>query len=64
MVALLIAGAAALLAAILGTPILIRTFQARGVGQQIRDDGPQGHFSKAGTPPMGGIAMVTAVVVG
>lgn len=64
MVALLIAGAAALLAAILGTPILIRTFQARGIGQQIRDDGPQGHFSKAGTPTMGGIAMVAAVVVG
>ena len=32
MVALLIAGATALLAAILGTPILIRYFQARGVG--------------------------------
>jgi phospho-N-acetylmuramoyl-pentapeptide-transferase len=64
MVALLIAGAAALLAAILGTPILIRSFQARGVGQQIRDDGPQGHFTKAGTPTMGGIAIVGAVVVG
>ena len=64
MVALLIAGAAALLAAILGTPILIRTLQARGIGQQIRDDGPQGHFSKAGTPTMGGITMVGAAVAG
>ena len=64
MVDLLIAGATALLAAILGTPILIRSFQARGVGQQIRDDGPEGHFTKAGTPTMGGIAMVGAVVVG
>ncbi|MGH9265123.1 MAG: phospho-N-acetylmuramoyl-pentapeptide-transferase [Acidimicrobiales bacterium] len=64
MVALLIAGATALLAAILGTPILIRSFQARGVGQQIRDDGPQGHFTKAGTPTMGGIAIVGAVVIG
>ncbi len=64
MVALLIAGATALLAAILGTPMVIRSFQARGVGQQIRDDGPQGHFSKAGTPTMGGITMVLALVIG
>jgi phospho-N-acetylmuramoyl-pentapeptide-transferase len=63
-VALLIAGAAALLAAILGTPILIRTLQARGIGQQIRDDGPEGHFSKAGTPTMGGITMVGAAAFG
>lgn len=64
MVALLIAGATALLAAILGTPILIRSFQARGIGQQIRDDGPQGHFTKAGTPTMGGITMVGAATLG
>jgi phospho-N-acetylmuramoyl-pentapeptide-transferase len=64
MVALLIAGATALLAAILGTPILIRSFQSRGIGQQIRDDGPQGHFSKAGTPTMGGVTMVGAMAVG
>jgi len=64
MVALLIAGAVAMMAAILGTPILIRSLQARGIGQQIRDDGPQGHFSKAGTPTMGGITMVGAVAIG
>ena len=64
MVALLIAGATALMAAILGTPILIRSFQARGIGQQIRDDGPQGHFSKSGTPTMGGITMVGAMAAG
>ena len=63
-VALLVAGAAALLFAILGTPILIRSLQARGIGQQIRDDGPQGHFTKAGTPTMGGITMVGAAAVG
>jgi phospho-N-acetylmuramoyl-pentapeptide-transferase len=64
MVALLIAGAVSLMAAILGTPILIRSLQSRGIGQQIRDDGPQGHFSKAGTPTMGGITMVGAVAIG
>jgi len=63
-VALLIAGATALLFAILGTPILIRSLQARGIGQQIRDDGPAGHFSKAGTPTMGGITMVGAAALG
>jgi len=64
LVALLIAGATALLTTILGTPILIRSFRARGIGQQIRDDGPQGHFTKAGTPTMGGITIVAAMVVG
>ena len=64
MVALLIAGAVSLMAAILGTPILIRSLQSRGIGQRIRDDGPQGHFSKAGTPTMGGITMVGAMAFG
>jgi phospho-N-acetylmuramoyl-pentapeptide-transferase len=64
LVALLVAGATALMFAILGTPILIRSLQARGIGQQIRDDGPEGHFSKAGTPTMGGITMVGAAALG
>jgi phospho-N-acetylmuramoyl-pentapeptide-transferase len=64
MVALLVAGSMALLTAILGTPILIRSFAVRGIGQQIREDGPQGHLTKAGTPTMGGIAILSAVVVG
>ncbi|HEX7276874.1 MAG TPA: phospho-N-acetylmuramoyl-pentapeptide-transferase [Acidimicrobiales bacterium] len=64
MVALLVAGSVALLTAILGTPILIRAFQVRGIGQQIREDGPQGHLTKAGTPTMGGLAILGAVVAG
>ncbi len=64
MVALLVAGSVALLTAILGTPILIRAFQVRGIGQQIREDGPQGHLTKAGTPTMGGLAILGAVVTG
>ena len=46
------------------TPILIRAFQTRGIGQQIREDGPQGHFTKAGTPTMGGLALVGAAIAG
>src|SRR3954463_8746381 len=58
------ASGVALLFALGFTPIVIRYFQTRGVGQQIREDGPQGHFTKAGTPTMGGIALVGAAVAG
>ena len=64
MKALLIAGGVALLVAILGTPLLISQLRARGIGQQIREDGPAGHFSKAGTPTMGGLAIMGATVAG
>jgi phospho-N-acetylmuramoyl-pentapeptide-transferase len=63
-VALLLAGGVALIVALLFTPILIRSFQTRGIGQAIREDGPQGHFTKAGTPTMGGIAVVGAAIAG
>ena len=63
MVALLIAATVGLLVTILGTPVLIRALQTRGIGQQIREDGPQGHITKAGTPTMGGITMMAGLVV-
>jgi phospho-N-acetylmuramoyl-pentapeptide-transferase len=63
-VALLMASGAALILALGFTPILIRSFQTRGIGQQIREDGPQGHFIKAGTPTMGGLALVGAAIAG
>ena len=50
--------------AILGTPLLIGEFRMRSIGQQIRVDGPAGHFSKAGTPTMGGLAIMGATVAG
>jgi phospho-N-acetylmuramoyl-pentapeptide-transferase len=62
-VALLVAATVGLLTAILGTPLLIRALQIRGIGQQIREDGPQGHVTKAGTPTMGGITMLIALIV-
>ena len=64
MISLLIAAGAAMLVAILGTPLLISELRVRGIGQQIREDGPSGHFSKAGTPTMGGLAIMAAAVVG
>ncbi|HEX2274419.1 MAG TPA: phospho-N-acetylmuramoyl-pentapeptide-transferase [Acidimicrobiales bacterium] len=64
MVALLVALGVGLLASIMGTPLLIRALQERGIGQPIREDGPQGHVTKAGTPTMGGLIMVGAAVIG
>ncbi len=48
---------------ILLTPVLIRILRAEHLGQQIRDDGPQTHLAKSGTPTMGGIVMLLAVAV-
>ncbi len=44
-------------------PWFIRRLQSRQIGQVIRDDGPEGHFSKAGTPTMGGSLVVFSLVV-
>jgi phospho-N-acetylmuramoyl-pentapeptide-transferase len=61
---LLVSGSIALLIAILTTPFLIRYFRSREMGQHIREDGPATHVAKAGTPTMGGIAIVGSVVAG
>jgi phospho-N-acetylmuramoyl-pentapeptide-transferase len=63
-VALLVALSVGLLASIMGTPLLIRALQERGIGQQIREDGPRGHTTKAGTPTMGGITMIGSGAIG
>jgi len=44
-------------------PWLIRKLQSLNVGQSIREDGPQSHQVKKGTPTMGGILIIFAVVV-
>lgn len=46
------------------TPILIRLFAKRNLGQEIRVDGPASHQSKRGTPTMGGIAILIAMWAG
>jgi phospho-N-acetylmuramoyl-pentapeptide-transferase len=57
-------GAAAFWLAILGTPVLMRWLQHKRIGQQIRADGPATHTAKAGTPTMGGLAIIGAVLGG
>jgi phospho-N-acetylmuramoyl-pentapeptide-transferase len=44
-------------------PWLIRKLQSLQIGQHIRKDGPQSHLSKKGTPTMGGILIIIAVVI-
>ena len=44
-------------------PYVIRLLRRLQVGQVIRDDGPQSHLSKAGTPTMGGVLLLTALGV-
>ena len=64
MIGILIAAAIALIVSIMFTPYLIRVFSRQGFGQEIREEGPQGHKSKRGTPTMGGVAILVAMVVG
>jgi phospho-N-acetylmuramoyl-pentapeptide-transferase len=44
-------------------PFIIRKLSQWKVGQQIREDGPSSHQQKAGTPTMGGILILIAIVV-
>jgi phospho-N-acetylmuramoyl-pentapeptide-transferase len=60
----LVAALVSLLVSILCTPIAIRVFRREGFGQPIRDDGPQSHQVKRGTPTMGGTVIVFATLVG
>jgi phospho-N-acetylmuramoyl-pentapeptide-transferase len=65
MIALLVGMAVAFMLSILGTPLLIPILERHGIGQQIRDDGPfaHPHQQKAGTPTMGGIAIVGSALI-
>jgi phospho-N-acetylmuramoyl-pentapeptide-transferase len=49
---------------LLGTRALITWLTQHRIGQPIRDDGPEGHFTKAGTPTMGGVAIVAGAAAG
>ena len=45
-----------------GRPLINVLRKRQGKGQPIRDDGPEGHFVKAGTPTMGGLLIVGALL--
>ena len=44
-------------------PAFIRFLRRSAIGQQVRDDGPETHLVKQGTPTMGGVVMLAAVIV-
>ncbi len=44
-------------------PFMIKHLQIRQIGQAIRDDGPQSHLVKAGTPTMGGALILVAIII-
>jgi phospho-N-acetylmuramoyl-pentapeptide-transferase len=62
--AILIAGAVSMLVSLLGTPLFIRILVRRQYGQFIRQDGPTAHFTKRGTPTMGGVVIIGAALIG
>jgi phospho-N-acetylmuramoyl-pentapeptide-transferase len=63
-ISLFTAGGVAILVAGFGTPLLLRWLIRWRIGQHVRDDGPADHARKQGTPTMGGIAMLVAILVG
>ena len=56
---LMLAFAIAFVISLIVIPILRR----RKIGQQERDDGPKSHLKKQGTPTMGGIVMILAIII-
>ncbi|MCB1030597.1 MAG: phospho-N-acetylmuramoyl-pentapeptide-transferase [Acidimicrobiales bacterium] len=64
MIALLMAGGLSLAVSLVGTRYLIEWLRSHRIGQPIREEGPERHQVKAGTPTMGGIAIVAGTVVG
>ena len=64
MIRLLVAVAIAGAISVIGTRLLMNFLRKHSIGQPIRQDGPQGHVSKAGTPTMGGLAIVVGAGAG
>ncbi|MEZ5291369.1 MAG: phospho-N-acetylmuramoyl-pentapeptide-transferase [Vicinamibacterales bacterium] len=58
-----VASITALVISLLMGPWLIRTLRNFQIGQVIRQEGPQSHRAKAGTPTMGGLLILTAALV-
>lgn len=64
MIAVLIGLVVSLVVTFVGTPIVTRIITDLHYGQYIRQDGPQSHLVKRGTPTMGGIVINLAIVLG
>ncbi|MBO0412032.1 phospho-N-acetylmuramoyl-pentapeptide-transferase [Enterococcus hulanensis] len=60
---LFIAFASSFAITVAGMPFIIGYFRMKKQGQEIRDEGPKWHNSKAGTPTMGGLGFLAAAVI-
>jgi phospho-N-acetylmuramoyl-pentapeptide-transferase len=59
----ILAVSSALLISLLIGPMMIRALSRYQIGQQVRNDGPQSHLKKAGTPTMGGALIIITIVL-
>ena len=53
----------ALIVSLIIGPYMIRKLNYHQIGQVVRDDGPETHFSKAGTPTMGGALILVSIAM-
>ena len=53
----------ALLISLLFGPYIIKNFSIKNLSEVIRDDGPKSHISKAGTPTMGGLLILSSLLI-
>ena len=64
MITLLLAVGISTVVSLVGTKLLILWLTRRAIGQPIHEDVPEGHLVKAGTPTMGGVAIVVGAMAG
>jgi len=64
MLQILVSAAVALVVSMVGTPLFIRFLVHKNYGQFIRQDGPTAHFTKRGTPTMGGVVIIASTIAG
>jgi phospho-N-acetylmuramoyl-pentapeptide-transferase len=63
-ISVLVAGGVAMVVALLATPLFINFLVTKQYGQFIRQDGPTAHYTKRGTPTMGGVVIIGATLIG
>ncbi|EMQ98064.1 phospho-N-acetylmuramoyl-pentapeptide-transferase [Paeniglutamicibacter gangotriensis] len=63
MIALILGSGIALIFTMVTMPLFIRLLKSKQYGQVVRDDGPTSHATKSGTPTMGGVVVIAAVIL-
>jgi phospho-N-acetylmuramoyl-pentapeptide-transferase len=63
-ISVLVAGGVSMVVALLATPLFINFLVTKQYGQFIRQDGPTAHYTKRGTPTMGGVVIIGATLIG